>query len=285
MSSSHFIQNSNKLLNTERSFIKPDPKSFSEYWEVQLYCGRTYEHPNGTYCLSITSIGRYKVENVYLLNSLGSEKLFNQVLEELSPFGRYIDRDMLNEIINHAEMLRINDEAKEQTTEELECMLKGACTTEKAIETYNQFIEDILENEKFSEYPTFSSKKYSPFQHEGIRIDDKKLMAKFGKDIIAVNKYTLMDLLVWDEDTVMSREEFMSKNQCKHTDDCLKKILLGWRKQGYLIKAAKSDNERKRLNEVIYNPYEGKNKERFYIIHCPKIYEAFKEKDKGCPKP
>ncbi|SFM05205.1 hypothetical protein SAMN03159341_11510 [Paenibacillus sp. 1_12] len=254
---------SEKASDKELTVLK---QSYEEFWKVTNCRSRSMEYPDGvivTSFISIESDGTFGATKTFPLHELEDNKTFGEVLAKLKPFARSIDREMLSAMITYAVELRKLGQFREIGTEELDSMLGGAFNQSNATSTHRQFENSVIE--ELSNYASVMNGGYDPKMSFGILLDTPELKRKFGDNTIGVTKYTLMELFVWGEEPPELRKDYKSNSY----DMKLNKILQGWKNANLLVKKT----EYYRLNEWIKNPCDGVEKERFYIIECPRVYE------------
>lgn len=244
---------------------------FKQFWTIKLYKSKTLKYPKGVYVLEFrTNEGSESVSSYYYHHDLLNEscRKFKEVLEDLNIFGSYIDRSMLQAMIDESKILRKNKDYQWISPDELDSMMKqNELNNEETKNKHRDFEEYVLE--MINSFPTVSSGKYDPDESSGIILDTPELRKKFGENVIGVTKYTLMEIFVWDE-RPCSRKEYRSYNG---HDDTLNSLLHQWKDAGLLVKRT----ELGRLNEWVKNPGRGIDKDRFYLIRCPRVFEVLKK--------
>ncbi|WP_187128414.1 hypothetical protein [Brevibacillus massiliensis] len=238
--------------------------SFSPYWEVKLYWGINQKFPHGTYVVEFTSKGRKRTSKSYLHHELMDEnKFFSSVLADLASFGLYIDKPLLEKMIIFAIELRKQDIAEEVSTDKLNSLIGGGVLSQSdAVRNLDLLQEDLMFD--FDDLAVLSENNYNPLMHKGIILDSIEYT---GKCLIAVTRYTLMELFVWDEvEDKPKRGKYKSNARCMKLDE----ILQGWEDCGYLKKFTRETHKGQKIKGI---QKEFKS-ERFYIIECPKVYDA-----------
>lgn len=241
---------------------------FEPFWEIKLYWGTTLKFPYGTYIVEFTSKGRKRTSKSFLHHELmgTNHKKFDSVLNELKPFALYIDKNMLEQMINYATELRKQDTADEVSSEKITSMLGGAFGETDVKRTYQILEGDLLFD--LSDLALLSDEEegFDPQTHKGIILDTNEYK---NKDLVAITRYTLMDLFVWDEEEPrLPRGEYKSNARCRELDE----IIQGWEDCGYLVRSKQGNHKGQKVKGA---PRDSKN-ERFYIISCPKVHEALK---------
>lgn len=267
--SSQNKSDSNPLLVTDN--LKELSESFGTYWDVKLKWGMSLKFPYGTYVMEIVSKGRKSTSKSFLHHELdNNQKRFSTVLDDLQSFGLYIDQAMLEKMIKYATELRKQDCAEEISSETMSAMLGGAYGKSDARRTHEILEEDLLFD--IEELAFLSEHNYNPFIHKGIVLDANEYK---GKGLVAVTRFTLMDRFVWDEidDRRVARGEYKSTAQCKE----LNEVLQGWESCDYLMRFTQGNHKGERVKGI---PVEYKT-ERFYIVKCPKVYEALTNGEGG----
>jgi hypothetical protein len=240
-------------------------QKYDPFWKIGVKRGVSSEYIFGVFLAQFTHLETDSSEGVtltFLLHELENGSIIEATLKKLKQFARAIDKEMLINMIAHAVEMRKRGEYETVDEDELNALLEEALDRKLAAATFRK-----LENSIIAELENFASVRSGEFDkkiHYGILLDTPELKARFGNSAVGVTKYTLLELFVWEEPP-FSREEYKSNG----SSDELKTILQGWREAGYLVKRS----EFKRLNEFVKYNSNG-DKERFYIVKCPRVYKA-----------
>ncbi|MCM3624837.1 hypothetical protein M4D70_21665 [Brevibacillus borstelensis] len=248
-------------------------ENYSYCWNIRVKKGVSPDFIYGVNLVQFTHLeadGSEGVTLTFLLHELENGTIIEATLKKLKQFARAIDKEMLINMVAHAVELRKRGEYEMVDEDELNSLLEEAMDRKLAA---NQFRK--LENSIIAEIENFASvqkEEYDPAIHYGIFLDTPELKGKFGKDAVGVTKYTLMELFIWKDEIPVSREEFHSNG----SDGDLKKILKGWKDAGLLIKKT----EFTRMNEFVKYNSNG-DRERFYIVKCPRVYKVLAQIEEG----
>jgi len=250
-------------------------KVFGEFWEVELYFAEISDCLNGVYIIKLTTKGKRRISRSYIHHELGGRK-FNDIYSELIEFARYINKEMLDSILEYSWLLRSNEEEQEISESEANTLLYDALSQEKTTDYFNQLVEHVKNNSDF--YKRVSIGDYNPEVDHGILIDDVKGREKYGDYSVGLSRYTLLDLFIWNEEVPISRKDFINSGNKHSRSANLDKILQGFKDFGYLVLG----NDKTRKNAEVNKPYKYldkdgnervKDKGRFYIFNCPELYK------------
>jgi hypothetical protein len=240
---------------------------FHDVCEVTLLRGK---HPNftkETYAVQIKSLLAGNYVDSYLLHELtkndGSNNTASEAYSELEVSG-YITRNLFNDMINHANSLKLNGEFTQ--VDNLISYLGDICDSTESMDNLKVFEEYVIANLK--DIPYLSEGNFNPKSGHGVVILDREdTVEKYEGLSVGVTKNALMSLYF------EGYEESVKTND-NHLNSRLKAIIKGWIAKGICISKTKGRNQ-----EVIYKSSKNIGSSKLYVIHCPKVAEEVAKND------